>query len=95
MAIERKAEPARTPIVLTADEEITLRRVAFGQSVVRAMRAQDLTALRKLRLIEDGKDGPCLTASGRQHFNELPKPILADKGQKDLMSAMLKVSKTN
>ncbi|WP_428678678.1 hypothetical protein [Reyranella sp.] len=96
MTIERKAEPPRTPqVILTPDEEVTLRRVAFGQSDVRAMRAQDLTRLRNLRLIQDGKDGPCLTVSGRQRFDELPKAMLMDKGPKDLMSAMAKVFKTN
>lgn len=96
MTIERKAEAPRTPqVILTPDEEVTLRRVAFGQSDVRAMRAQDLTRLRHLRLIQDGKDGPCLTVSGRQRFDELPKAMLMDKGPKDLMSAMAKVFKTS
>ena len=96
MTVERKAEPPRTPLaVLTPEEEVTLRRVAFGQSDVRAMRGQDLARLRKLRLIEDAKDGPCLTASGRRHFSELPKPMLMDKGPKDLMAAMTKVFRTN
>ncbi len=96
MAVERKAEAPRAPVaILTPDEEVTLRRVAFGQSDVRAMRAQDLTRLRKLRLIEDSKDGPCLTVSGRQRFDELPKAMLMDKGSRDLMSAMTKVFKDN
>ena len=96
MAVERKAETSAKPaVVLTPDEEITLRRVAFGQSDVRAMRAQDLTRLRNLRLIRDSKDGPCLTDSGRQRFDELPKAMLMDRGPKDLMSAMAKVFKTN
>ncbi|WP_422034151.1 hypothetical protein [Reyranella sp.] len=96
MTIERKAEPPRTPqAILTPDEEVTLRRVAFGQSDVRAMRAQDLSRLRNLRLIQDSKDGPCLTVSGRQRFEELPKAMLMDRGPKDLMSAMAKVFKTS
>jgi hypothetical protein len=96
MTTERKAEPPRTAqAILTPDEEVTLRRVAFGQSDVRAMRAQDLTRLRNLRLIQDSKDGPCLTQTGRQRFEELPKAMLMDRGPKDLMSAMAKVFKTN
>lgn len=96
MTIERKAEPSAKPAaVLTPEEEVTLRRVAFGQSEVRAMRAQDLTRLRHLRLIQDGKDGPCLTVSGRQRFDELPKAMLMDRAPKDLMSAMAKAFKTN
>jgi hypothetical protein len=96
MAIERKAETSgKSAAILTSEEEVTLRRVAFGQSDVRAMRAQDLARLRHLRLIQDGKDGPCLTVSGRQRFDELPKAMLMDKGPKDLMSAMAKVFKAN
>ena len=96
MTIQRKAEvSARPAAVLTPEEEVTLRRVAFGQSDVRAMRGQDLTRLRNLRLIQDGKDGPCLTVSGRQRFDELPKPVLMDRPPKDLMSAMAKAIKTN
>lgn len=66
--------PEPAPASLTADEEVTLRRVAFGQSEVRAMRAADLALLRKRRLIEDSKDGPCLTVAGRRHFETLSKP---------------------
>lgn len=96
MAIERKAETSgKSAAILTPEEEVTLRRVAFGQSDVRAMRAKDLARLRHLRLIQDGKDGPCLTVSGRQRFDELPKAMLMDKGPKDLMSAMAKVFKAN
>lgn len=96
MTIERKAETSGKPAaILTPEEEVTLRRVAFGQSDVRAMRAQDLTRLRNLRLIRDGKDGPCLTISGRQRFDELPKATLMNKGPQDLMSAMAKVFKAN
>ncbi|KAF0105879.1 MAG: hypothetical protein FD144_83 [Rhodospirillaceae bacterium] len=96
MAVDRKPETSAKPIaILTPDEEVTLRRVAFGQSDVRAMRAQDLTRLRNLRLIQDGKDGPCLTVSGRQRFDELPKAMLMDRGPRDLMSAMAKVFKAN
>jgi hypothetical protein len=61
------------PIILEASEEITLRRVAFGESPERTLRAQDMARLRGLRLIADGKDGPYLTASGRAHFESLPK----------------------
>ena len=96
MAVERKAETSAKPAaVLTPDEEVTLRRVAFGQSDVRAMRAQDLTRLRNLRLIQDGKDGPCLTVSGRQRFDEPPKAMLMDRGPRDLISATTKVFKTS
>ena len=96
MTIERNTGTSAKPAaVLTPEEEVTLRRVAFGQSDVRAMRAQDLTRLRNLRLIQDGKDGPCLTVTGRQRFDELPKAVLMDRGSRDLTSAMAKVFKAN
>lgn len=63
---------------LTANEQVTLRRVAYGQSEVRAMRRHDLTRLRELKLIEDGKDGPRLTADGKQRFEVLPKAASLD-----------------
>jgi len=71
-----------------------LRRVAFGQSLVRAMRAQDLAQLRKLRLIEDSKDGPQLTAAGKRAFEALPRPMtLSESGRSsdDLLGAMNKM----
>ena len=54
-------------VLLTADEEVTLRRVAFGESPVGTLRAQDLSRLRRLRLIDEGKE-PRLPAGGRVHF---------------------------
>jgi len=63
---------------LTDNEEVTLRRVAYGQSEVRAMRQQDLTRLHALKLIEDSKDGPRLTADGKLRFDGLPKAAVLD-----------------
>jgi hypothetical protein len=60
---------------LTSDEEVTLRRVAYGQSDVRAMRRQDLERLRALDLIKESKDGPVLTAAGKHCFDRLPKAM--------------------
>jgi hypothetical protein len=81
--------------ILTPEEEITLRRVAFGQSEVRAMRAADLKRLRTLRLIEDGKDGPQVKASGRKHFNLLPRVATLDRGfaGDDLLTSMNRMLK--
>jgi hypothetical protein len=45
---------------LTTNEEVTLRRVAYGQSDARVMRGHDLVRLHKLLLIEDSKDVPRL-----------------------------------
>ncbi len=68
---------------LTENEEVTLRRVAFGQSEVRAMRREDLAALRALNLIVDHRDGPALTAQGRKVFEALPQPA-AQAGREPL-----------
>ena len=77
-------------IKLTADEEVTLRRVAFGQSEVRAMRREDLARLRRLRLIEDAKDGPRLTMDGKLHFETIGRPsMMATDGQHEAMMAEL------
>jgi hypothetical protein len=78
---------------LSENEEVTLRRVAFGQSEVRAMRADDLAQLRRLRLIEDGKDGrPQLTADGKKCFDGLPRPMTLSemKGADDFLATMAK-----
>jgi hypothetical protein len=77
---------------LSAEEEVTLRRVAFGESPVRTLRAADLVHLHALRLIEDGKDGPMLTAKGKQHHAGLPSALGAGrhKQQDDLLGALSK-----
>lgn len=67
------------PSALTDEEEVTLRRVAFGESEVKAMRAHDLARLRRLQLIEDGKDGPQLTTAGRAILEGLPKAMGLEK----------------
>jgi hypothetical protein len=71
---------------LTDEEEVTLRRVAFGESEVKSLRPHDLARLRRLRLIEDAKDGPRLTAAGRAVFDRLPKAAGRDRaGRSDDM----------
>ena len=65
-------------ILLTSDEEVTLRRVAFGESPASTLRAQDLARLRRLRLIDDATQ-PRLTRSGRVHFEGLPKAAMMGK----------------
>lgn len=76
--------------VLSSEEEVTLRRVAFGESPVHTLRATDLTHLRTLRLIEDGKDGPVLTARGKEHHAGLPRALGAVryKHQDDLLGVL-------
>jgi len=85
------SDSERASPVLSENEEVTLRRVAFGQSEVRAMRAEDLARLRRLRLIEDGKDSrPQLTADGRKCFDALPRPMTLSelKGADDFLATM-------
>jgi len=60
---------------LSEDQQVTLRRVAFGESPAHTLRAADLEQLRALRLIENGKDGLVLTAKGRFHFAALPRAL--------------------
>ena len=71
--------PLKPLFVLSADEEVTLRRVAYGQSEVRMLRAADLDRLRRLRLIEgstaDRTAIPRLTAAGKDHFDGLPRGV--------------------
>ncbi|MGE5149103.1 MAG: hypothetical protein ACM3II_03190 [Rhodospirillaceae bacterium] len=68
------------PSKLTADEAVTLRRVAFGESDVRTLRPADLERLLALRLIVvGGPDGPELTRSGRDIFNALPRAVFAGR----------------
>lgn len=86
MTVNHTPPPAQRPLVqLSPEEEVTLRRVAFGESPVRTLRAADLARLRRLRLIDDGRDGPRLTASGREHFDSLPKAaMLMERGPRNL-----------
>ncbi len=81
------------PIVLTPNEEVTLRRVAFGESPERTLRADDLARLRLLRLVANGKDGPYLTGGGRTYFAALPKPIMAEKAQSRLSADLDRIPK--
>lgn len=75
---------------LSAEEEVTLRRVAFGESPAATLRAKDLVQLRRLKLVMEGKDGPQLTPDGRRRFEELPRAMLrADAGPRDLLSAVV------
>lgn len=80
--------------LLSPSEEITLRRVAFGESPVRTLRVEDLARLRRLRLIDDGKDGPRLTASGRVHFDALPKAtMMAERGERGPSSLTAEIAR--
>jgi hypothetical protein len=60
---------------LSANEEISLRRVAHGQSDMADLRMQDLARLRALDLITADPRVPMLTAEGQRRFDALAKPV--------------------
>lgn len=72
--ISRRTAP---PINLSADEAVTLRRIAFGESDVRTLRRDDLDKLRTLRLIETTPGGLRLTVGGDELFKSLPRSLFA------------------
>lgn len=69
-------DPPMAP-VLTDEEAVTLRRVAFGESLVRSLRAADLLRLVALGLVVQSTDSLKLTVSGRKHVDGLPRPLFA------------------
>lgn len=75
---------------LSANEEITLRRVAHGQSDVAHLRAEDLTRLRALALVAGTPRAPMLTAEGKSRFDRLAKPAaMTDfNAQNELMATL-------
>jgi hypothetical protein len=66
----------REDMPLSANEEITLRRVAHGQSDVTRLRADDLVRLRALALVAGTPRAPTLTAAGKARFEQLAKPAM-------------------
>jgi hypothetical protein len=62
---------------LTDDQAITLRRIAFGQSEARALRREDIDRLLGLDLIVESRSDISLTASGKEHFDLLPRALFA------------------
>jgi hypothetical protein len=61
--------------LLTTSEQITLRRVAHGQAIPGSLRAQDLTRLRTLGLIDGPPRAPVVTMDGQRCFDALPRPV--------------------
>jgi len=83
---------------LSPNEEVTLRRVAYG--VVKAKRLQlaHLTRLKSLALIEDHDGALSLTAMGRQRLANSPvarldKAPIAVDGSVAALAKALKVTK--
>jgi hypothetical protein len=81
------------PAPLRSNEEVTLRRVAYGQSKVTSLRVQDLLHLRALKLIEGTPLAPTLTADGKRRFDALPKAaVLTEfKAQNELLATLTKL----
>jgi hypothetical protein len=79
------------PAPLSSNEAITLRRVAYGQSDVDSLRAQDLARLRLLKLIEGSAREPTLTADGKRLFDALPKAaaLTSFKPHDELLATMM------
>lgn len=75
---------------LSENEEITLRRVAHGQSDVAHLRAADLARLRALSLIAGAAQAPMLTAAGKARFDRLGKPaaVAEFNAQNELMATL-------
>lgn len=75
---------------LSTNEEITLRRVAHGQSDVAHLRADDLVRLRSLALVEGPPRAPMLTATGKARFDRLSKPAAMTEfnAQNELMATL-------
>jgi hypothetical protein len=78
------------PSPLSENEQITLRRVAHGQSDVAHLRAADLVRLRALALIAGTPRAPTLTAAGKAHFDGLSKPAAVTEfnAQNELMATL-------
>jgi hypothetical protein len=75
---------------LSTEEEITLRRVAHGQSDVTHLRAQDLVRLRALDLVAGSPRGPTLTAAGKTRFDQLAKPaVVMDFNAQNELAAVI------
>jgi hypothetical protein len=77
---------------LTTSEQITLRRVAYGQSDPASLSARDLRRLRELGLIEGSARAPAMTASGQHCFDSLSRPAtLQHAGLEQVLTDTLQV----
>ncbi len=74
---------------LSADEEVTLRRVAYAQSDVTHLRANDLARLRALDLVAGDPRVPTLTAAGKARFDQLAKHVMADFNAQNELAATI------
>lgn len=79
-------------VVLSLNEEVTLRRVALGIARSSELSAADLAHLRELALVERDGANPRLTVRGRRHYNNLPwaLPITDLRDQADYAGLLAK-----
>jgi hypothetical protein len=64
---------------LSANEEVTLRRVALGITKAADLSDLDIKRLKALSLIEDNGGRPRLTPTGRERYLRLPKSAAVDQ----------------
>lgn len=61
---------------LSPNEEVTLRRVAYGVVVAKTLQPRHLTRLRSLALIDDRDGALSITKLGQQRLAKSPLPRL-------------------
>jgi hypothetical protein len=66
---------------LSANEEITLRRVALGISKAANLSELDIKRLKALSLVEENGGSLRLTATGRLRYIALPKGAAVDQSE--------------
>jgi hypothetical protein len=66
---------------LSANEEITLRRVALGISKAANLSQLDIKRLKALSLVEENGGSLQLTATGRARYIALPKSAAVDQSE--------------
>jgi hypothetical protein len=77
---------------LTTGEQITLRRLAYGQSDPALLSAGNLRRLRELGLIDGPARRPTMTPSGQRCFEALARPVLLPQpGVEQALADMVRV----
>ena len=57
---------------LSANEAITLRRIAYGVTSLESLRSADIDRLKTLLLVEERRSGLAMTQLGRSRIAQLP-----------------------
>ena len=57
---------------LSANEAITLRRIAYGVTSLESLRSADIDRLKALLLVEERRSGLAMTQLGRNRIAQLP-----------------------